>query len=202
VIAFLLAATAPQGAVAAERAFAAMAQAQGQWTAFRHYAAPGGTMFVPEPVKAQAWLKGRKDPPASIRWSPTASFVSCDGNLAVNTGEWRSGPGAGYFSTVWQRKPDGGWHWLYDGGADLAAPRAAVAQPVVRTADCGTRPAAAPMMRSRRAPDFRERGSSTDGTLAYEWQGERGRGHSLSVWLWTGKAWAEVIHDSVAPPAS
>ncbi|WP_106407395.1 hypothetical protein [Sphingomonas jatrophae] len=124
-LALLLAAAvpAPTTAIDAERAFAAMAQAKGQWTAFRHYAAPEGMMFVPEPVKAQEWLKDRKDPPQALRWSPTANFVSCDGSFAVNTGEWRGGKAAGYFTTLWQRKAVGGWHWLIDAGDTLATPR-------------------------------------------------------------------------------
>ena len=45
-------------------------------------------MFVPQPVNAHEFLKDRKDPPKAIDWWPTASYISCDGSLAVNTGGW------------------------------------------------------------------------------------------------------------------
>ena len=46
----LAAATVPQTAIDAERAFAADAQKNGQWTAFRHWASDRATMFVPASV--------------------------------------------------------------------------------------------------------------------------------------------------------
>lgn len=108
----------------AERAFAADARTLGQWTAFRKWAAPDATMFVPQPVNAQAWLKDRKDPPRAIDWWPTAAWMSCDGTLAADTGGWRQPDGSvGYFSTVWQRQADGGWKWVLDHGDVLAKPR-------------------------------------------------------------------------------
>ena len=116
----LMLAAAPAAAttpVEAERAFAADAQTLGQWTAFRKWATDDATMFVPQPVKAQAFLKDRQDPAKAIDWWPTASFMSCDGSLAVNTGGWKRPDGTvGYFSTVWQRQADGGWKWIVDGG--------------------------------------------------------------------------------------
>ena len=92
----------------AERAFAQMAQDKGQWTAFRATAAPDAVMFVPQPVKAQAWLKDKKDPPKAIRWQPTHAWVSCDDKTAVDTGNWQRPDGTvGFFTTIWQRQADG-----------------------------------------------------------------------------------------------
>jgi hypothetical protein len=48
----LAAAAAPLTAVEAERAFAADAQKQGQWTAFRKWAAPDAVMWTPQAVWA------------------------------------------------------------------------------------------------------------------------------------------------------
>jgi hypothetical protein len=62
-LAFLLSAAVPQTAIDAERAFAAMAQTGGQWSAFRDFAAPDGTRFVPDAVNARQFLEGRTDPP-------------------------------------------------------------------------------------------------------------------------------------------
>ena len=86
-------------------AFARDAQRIGQWTAFRKYADRDAVMFTPQAVWARDYLKGRKDPPKSIRWRPAHSFVSCDGRTAVNTGPWFKVDGTigGYFTTVWQR---------------------------------------------------------------------------------------------------
>ncbi len=86
-IALLLAAAASlPTAIDAERAFAADAQRLGQWTAFRKYADPDAVMFTPQAAWARDFLKDRKDPPASVRWWPERSFVSCDGRTAVNSG--------------------------------------------------------------------------------------------------------------------
>ena len=42
--------------VARELAFARAAREDGQWTAFRAFAADDAVMFVPEPVNARDWL--------------------------------------------------------------------------------------------------------------------------------------------------
>ena len=65
------------------------AQRQGQWTATRAYADPDAVMFTPQAIWAREFLEGRKDPAVASRWSPNASYVSCDGKMAVNTGPWR-----------------------------------------------------------------------------------------------------------------
>lgn len=117
-LALLLAATAPANAVEAERAFAAMAQSDGQWAAFRAFAAPDAIMFVPEATNARAWLKDRPEPPVPVMWWPGTTFASCDDSLAANTGPWIIAPNGavGKFSTIWKRQPDGGWQWLLDHG--------------------------------------------------------------------------------------
>lgn len=122
-LALLLAAAAPpaQTAADAERAFAAMAEREGQWTAFRAFADPEGRMFVPDPVNAQAFLKDRKNPPASVAWQPRMVVASCDGRLAVSTGPWRRGDKTGTFTTIWQWREGAGWRWLADHGRDTPA---------------------------------------------------------------------------------
>jgi hypothetical protein len=137
----LLAAAAQAGAVDAERAFADMAQKQGQWTAFRAYAAPDALMFVPAERNAQEWLKGRKDPAASVHWWPARSWVSCDGSVAVNIGPALYGiSGFGSFTTVWKRQDDGGWKWLLDQGHQLPRALAAGETAKVSRASCAGRP--------------------------------------------------------------
>ena len=110
------------GVVDAERAFAAMAQRDGQWTAFRAYAAPDAVMFVPGKANAQDWLKGRADPQQSVKWWPGRVVVSCDNTLALSTGAWRRPDGStGVFTTIWRRDGDG-WHWILDHGHDTPKP--------------------------------------------------------------------------------
>ena len=79
----------PSAVVAAEIAFNRLAQEKGQWTAFRETAAKDAVMFVPQMANAQAWLKGRKDPPASVKWQPEKVLMSCNGSIGVTTGPWQ-----------------------------------------------------------------------------------------------------------------
>lgn len=100
----------------AERAFAAKAQRDGQWTAFRAFAADDGVTFAPAMVNAQKLLGPLKDPATAIMWWPARSISACDGSLAISTGPWINKAEHGTFTTVWQRQPDGGWKWLLDHG--------------------------------------------------------------------------------------
>ena len=68
----------PSSVIAAEIAFNRLAQKKGQWTAFRETAADDAVMFVPQRVVAKDWLKKQADPPASVSWSPSIVYVSCD----------------------------------------------------------------------------------------------------------------------------
>lgn len=108
----------PSAVVAAEMAFARAAQDKGQWTAFADYAADDAVMFVPEPVKAKTWLKGRANPGQAVAWQPHEVWSSCDGSLAVTKGAWQRPDGSiGYFTTVWQRQERSGeYKWVMDQG--------------------------------------------------------------------------------------
>ncbi len=137
----LLAAGTPQTATEAERAFAATAQAEGQWAAFRAFASDKAILFTPEPVPAGPWLKDRTEPPVPVMWWPRLSFRSCDGTLAVNTGPWirAAGGATGSFTTIWHRDIVDGqaqWRWQMDHGRDTPGfiPAGAKVQEVV--ADC------------------------------------------------------------------
>jgi hypothetical protein len=199
----LMAASSTPTALDAERAFDAAAARDGQWTAFRAFAAPKAIMFVPQPVDAQDWLKDRKNPSQSVRWQATASYVSCDGNSAVNTGNWQRPDGSlGYFTTVWQRQPDGSWKWLVDGGDVLKTARPALREPVVRRAAChGT--AFVPPVGVAPPPgvvaDPEGWGLSRDGSLLWCWRANPdGRNRMLTVDMVTGpKSTMQVIGDGV-----
>ncbi len=155
----------------AERAFAALAQTQGQWTAFRATAAADATMFVPQPANAQTWLAGRADPPRSVAWQPHAVYVSCDGRTAATTGaaQWPGGS-HGRFTTIWQKQDDGGWNWVADQGGDVAAAIPAPAQVLHRAARCArsaNQSNPAPLVRD--ASDSVGGGRSADGSLIWQY---------------------------------
>jgi len=198
----LAAAPAAATPVEAERAVAADAQALGQWTAFRKWAADDATMFVPQPVKVQAFLKDRHDPPRAIDWWPTKSLMSCDGSLAVNTGGCKRPDGSvGYFTTVWQRQPGGGWKWIVDGGDALQKPRERPAKPVMQRASCRTRSLALGM-EVQGGGDIVGAGRSMDTTLSWQWFVRPDGSRSFDAWMWDGHTLRSVIADRIAgsPP--
>jgi len=183
-------------AIEAEREFNRTAQMQGQWTAFRRYAAEDAVMFVPKPQNAQKFLKDRKDPPLSVQWWPAESYVSCDGIAAVNTGPWAAPRGSGFFTTVWIRQDDGGWKWIYDGGDALKTPRALPEQPKVRHASCRKAP---PVVPDALPPDT-GLGASPDGSLRWNWAVAPDGSRSFTASIWTGERFEDVVTDRVAAP--
>jgi hypothetical protein len=200
------AATAAPTAVDAERAFSREAQRRGEWTASRAYADPDAVMFTPQVVWARDLLKGRKDPPAATRWSPNASYVSCDGRIAVNTGPWQSANGrqSGFFTTVWQ-KEKGQWRWIAHGRHTLQKAVPARRAPIVRKASCQGRAPGPPLMAAPptkkgtngAAPDDFGRGYSNDRTLGWDWRvGPNGARH-FRTFLWTGSRYTLALDQTI-----
>ena len=206
IAALLLAASLPS-AIDAERAFARDAQRLGQWTAFRRYADRDAVMFTPQAEWAQEFLKGRKDPPASVRWWPSLSYVACDGRTAVNSGPWVSADGKvhGYFTTVWQRER-GSWRWVYDGGDNLTGPLPKRLPPTIRRAACGTTAPGAPIIapppltdkQARKTQKDAGNGQSADKTLGWDWKVEKDGARQFRVYLWTGSRYAQVLYNAVS----
>lgn len=194
----LLLAAAGQTAVDAERAFNRAAQTQGQWTAFRAFAAPDAVIFKPEPAKAEF---PDKDPPIAVQWWPAESYVSCDGATAVNTGPWVRPDSFGYFTTIWRKQPDGGWKFAYDDGDALAKPRPLPEKPKVIKASCRGNPRKtvpiAPIFDAAASAD----GQSDDGTLVWRWSTDRLGGRGMLVMIWNGRNWTEALRDEVGPAA-
>ena len=166
----------PGAVVAAEVAFAQLAQDKGQWSAFIATAAKDAVMFAPQPVYAQEFLKGKPNPPQSVKWQPHQVWSSCDGSLAVTRGAWQRPDGkTGYFTTVWQRQKDGKYKWVLDQGDELPLPLDAPDMIVAKVADC---PAGYRPERAQKPRDFKGKllpldparltGRSLDGTLGWE----------------------------------
>ena len=112
----------PAPVVAAERAFAADGLAMGIRDSFLKHSAPEAIVFAPDPVKAHDLYGARPDqkgPP--LVWWPLWAGIARSGDLGFTTGPATyDGKPSGWYFTVWARQPDGGWKWLYDGGAPSA----------------------------------------------------------------------------------
>lgn len=126
------------GAVKAERAFAADAQQGGQWPAFRATAAPKAITFTPQPTPVEDAFKKPAEPPIPVMWWPATVFPACDGALAVNTGPWVLAASAtsGTFTTIWTKLSNGRWRWQLDHGRDTPRMVAAGKEPQVHTPTC------------------------------------------------------------------
>ncbi|MDO6416582.1 hypothetical protein Q4F19_19520 [Sphingomonas sp. BIUV-7] len=161
-LALAAAVAASQPVEQAERAFAATAQTEGQWTAFRRFMAPGARILTDGPTDAAKFLAPLKDPRVALMWWPARTVTACDGSLAFSTGPWRSARGHGRFLTIWQRQPDGAWKWLYDGGgADDAGGSPAGDTVVATRAACGRLPP------PPATPAMLAGGESQDGSLRW-----------------------------------
>jgi hypothetical protein len=203
IAAALLLAAATPSALDAEHSFAADAKKIGLWTAFRKYADDDAVMFAPQAVWARDFLQDRKDPPKSIGWIATHSFVSCDGSTAINTGPWFAPDGKlnGYFTTVWKHTGEG-WRWVYDGGIPKPAKVAAKSGPQVHRASCTPHAtgaligliAKATSKQPPRTPKDEGRGQSADKTLVWEWKVAPSGERTFRVFQWTAGKYAEVIH--------
>lgn len=192
----------PSAIIAAEIGFNQLAQEKGQWTAFRETAARDATMFVPQPVLAQEYLKGKADPAQSVKWQPHKAFMSCDGKTGVTTGAWQQPNGTvGYFTTVWQyiqknERGDGEWKWVIDHGDGLTAPRAPKEMIETKVASCKGRAPAALVAPAEGAK--MKAGYSKDQSLSYTWVVQPDGARTVEVKLWNGTMSETVILDQVA----
>ena len=201
----------------AEIAFARLAQDEGQWTAFRETASDDALMFVPQATLAQAWLKGRADPAQAVKWQPHKLFMACDGRTGASTGSSQFPGGAtGYYTTVWQnlekpraKKPD--WKWVLDHGALLKEPRAADDMISSRTAVCTGNPKAAlgdipfgPPRKGEKSATPATSGAraSADGTMVWRWEVRSDGSRTISIDLWNGSSFDNVVRDDVPAEAA
>ncbi|KEQ51656.1 hypothetical protein [Sphingobium chlorophenolicum] len=185
----------PSSVFAAELAFNRLAKQKGQWTAFRETAADEAVMFTPQRVLAKIWLKGRADPPASVTWSPSAITVSCDGNLAASTGNWKRPDGSvGYFTTIWRRDKKGDWKWIMDHGDTLAVAREAPEFLIGKVATCKRR-------HGGQHPAGEGQPVPTDDSLIWTADVATDGSRRVTVRMWNGSDYEIVIDDRVAAGA-
>lgn len=201
------AAPAPVTALDAERAFAADAQQQGQWTAFRKWADPTAVMWTPQATWAHDFLKDRKDPATAVRWWPSHSWQSCDGRTAVNVGPWQLPNATGRFITLWMQQASGEWRWTADGQLEAASRFTIPKRPVVRKAACGNAQARARQVAASYAqplnrtapPGDSGYARSADGTLLFNWTVAADGVRRTRVQLWNGNRF-DTVHDRTTRP--
>jgi ketosteroid isomerase-like protein len=112
--------------IAAERAFAARAGEVGIAPSFLAFMSDDAIVFNPDPLLARAVYGGRpaaktpREGGTLLNWWPNFAGLARSGDLGFTTGPATlDGKPAGiFYFTVWSRQPDGGWKWVYDGGAD------------------------------------------------------------------------------------
>ena len=129
----------PKDVAKAERAFAADGKAMGIKQSFLKHMADDAIVFAPDPVNAKQHYSaqpGENEP--QLVWWPTVAAISRSGDLGFTMGPYEiNGKRGGHYFTVWKRQADGGWKWVFDGGA----PNDASASPAdgdLRTYPIGT----------------------------------------------------------------
>lgn len=125
-----------------EGKFAAYSVQHGMRAAFLEFFAAQSWLLRPDPVDAQAWIRGRPDPPIVLDWKSQQTILSASGDLGFSTGPsmYRSkadpkAPAAhGQFFSVWQKQKNGHWKVLIDHGIShgpTATPNALPTTPLV-----------------------------------------------------------------------
>lgn len=189
----------PSRVIAAELAFARLAQEKGQWTAFIETSTDDAVMFVPEPVNAREWLRKQTNPPQAVRWQPHQVWSSCDGTLAVTRGasQWPNGS-VGYFTTVWERQRGGGYKWVMDQGDVLAQPLEAPEMVGATVADCDTSRLSETMPPLLRLIGELRQGGSRDGTLKWLVNVRPDGSRSVLAEYWDGTGWKDAVREIVS----
>lgn len=201
----------PGQIVATESGFARTAREDGQWSAYREYAAPGAQWHGANGLTdAATWLRSRADPAATMRWAPRDVWMSCDATLAVSQGRFNDGAGlVGNYATVWHKQPDGAYRWAYHTHAadtPQPPPRAPQAEDEIvvlamelikgTVADCKGRPAD-PGPGTNPAP--LAKGTSRDGTLHWLVQQREDGVRRLVVLTNKAGVWDEALDIAFNP---
>jgi hypothetical protein len=211
----------PGKVAAADIGFARAAREDGQWTAFRQFAANGAIMHGENgPIEAGPWLAAQKDPDKSVQWGPNSVWSSCDGSLAVTFGRFETAEGLfGSYTTVWELQSDREYKWVYDVGAvDDPQPPAPPELPeddedtiIVsglaiidgKVADCRSSEAPLPPTRVFAGAGDAQRGGgvSRDSTLMWRWVHATDGTRSIEVDYVREGTWQQAMEFSIPPQA-
>lgn len=180
----------PSAVIAAEIGFNRLAQARGQWTAYRETAAKDAILFVPQQVTARDWLKGRADPPQPARWSPAVVYVACEGRLAASSGTMQQPDGSSnHVTTIWQLDAKGVWRWIMRHDGPRATSETAADHLTGKVATC-KRPSGPPPPAGAASPQ-------ADESLLWSATTTPNGGRRVTVRMWTGEAYETVIDDRI-----
>lgn len=112
--------------VAAERAFAAQAQRDGERAAFLAYLSEDSLGYRATPVLARALWAAREEPAYRLEWGPSAAEIAGSGDFGYTFGPWKLTPDAppdaapahGHFLSVWERDAQGEFRNVFDHGIE------------------------------------------------------------------------------------
>lgn len=124
--------------LAADKAFNAMAQAQGIPAAFEAFAAPDARMFqaqekiVSGPAEIRTHVEAQYGAGGTLSWTPLEAVSSDDGTVGFTRGRWtyvsppvdgKTQTMLGAYVTIWGKQPDGTYKYTVDiGQSDAPAP--------------------------------------------------------------------------------
>ncbi|NVD44915.1 hypothetical protein [Qipengyuania atrilutea] len=207
----------PSDIVSTEIAFSREAREDGQWTAFAEYAGDGAVIHTPAgPVAARQWLAQRADPAAAEQWTPTAIWMSCDGETAVSRGRFAQPDNTwGYYATVWKRQRDNSYRWVYRisatdpalterqrrGRAELLDPDGVIVvegDPMIRgeVSEC-TAPMPPPPVTVVPAGMTGDSATSRDRSLVYDWGQYADGRRTFGVRIVQNGAWKQALRFDV-----
>ncbi len=206
----------PGAIVAVESEFAQAARNDGQWTAFRRFAAEDGVVHGRNgPVNAVAYFSALTDPDEAVQWGARSVWTSCRGDLAVSQGRFEQPSGlVGTYVTVWKRQPDRTYRYVYDFGApdDPQPPPRKPDEPsegeiVVSAltsirgvvADCPEAGSpAAPRDASAQNGSRTGGGLSSDGSLTWQWSHLSDGTRIFTASYFEDGQWTQALEQSVA----
>jgi ketosteroid isomerase-like protein len=118
--------------IEAERAFSQMSVERNTRDAFIYFFAPNSILI--EEGKEVNGLEASKNRPADstmLKWYPVYADIAGSKDFGWTTGPYQffknrqdtTPAGSGYYSSVWEKQPDGGWKVLFDLGSSVAEPQ-------------------------------------------------------------------------------
>ncbi len=116
--------------IAAEKAYAKLADEKGFREASISVFADDAVIFAPTAVNGKKFWREAKENP-SLSWRPAFASISRSGELGYTTGPWESSKASGvnkpdafgHFVTIWRKNKEGVWKVALDVGLDHPQPQ-------------------------------------------------------------------------------